>query len=131
MSQLDEVKDSYIAGSQKIVDASEELANDSFGFIEIFSKKKLKIHQGKVSKFYGWLREYDAKFSGRLSTQGGISTMQMRQAQVAIVSEARSLFVSSLSAFERELSDKEQTVNFRLSTTIALVAIVVSVVGIV
>lgn len=125
--QLLTAKNYYITRSRQIIDDTEKLSIDSYGFREIFTRTKLRKHKSRLAQYYDWLREYDEAYSKELSIDVKYEDLKIIQARAEVVRQARELFVSSLSHFESELSNIESSHNFRLTTSIAILALVVSI----
>ena len=129
--ELDTAKNYYITRSKQIIDATESMAKDSYGIIEQFKRNKVTKYKEKLTEYYNWLREYDAVYSAHLSISGTINELQIKQSQAIIVEQARNLFISSLRNYENEISNIENSLNFRLTTGIAIIAMVISVLGLI
>lgn len=127
---LEDIKNSYIERSQEIFDATEKLSTDSYGFIEVFTQKKLKLGKADLKDYYIWLKEYDEAYTKNLTLNGTIGDLNMKNAKLNIIERSRAVFLSSLNGYERELSNIEASTNFKLSTGIAITAIVISIAGI-
>ncbi len=127
---LEEAKNSYIESSRTIFDATERLSSESYGIAEIFSKTKLKQGKAKLKGYYAWLKEYDEAYTENLTLGGTIGDLNMKNAKLSVVERSRSVFLSSLNGYEKELSNIEASTNFKLSTGIAIVAIVISMFGV-
>ena len=126
---LETAKDYYIIGSREIIDANELMAKDSYGVADMITRKKINGYKSKLGNYYDWLREYDEAYSESLSINGTVNDLQMKQTKAAIAGQARSLFVASLRGYESEIRNVEASLNFRLTTSIAIIAIVTSVIG--
>ncbi|HAS6327681.1 hypothetical protein ABRZ80_22625 [Vibrio vulnificus] len=123
-------KNLYITKSKDILDATEILSKQSYGFKEIFSNEQLKKAKAKLPEYYSWLREYDDAYTSLLSMEGALPDLNMRNAKVSIMERARNVYVLSLQGYEKELANIESSTNFKLSTGIALIAVLVSLVGV-
>lgn len=124
---LETAKNYYITRSRQIIDANESMARDSYGLLEMIAKTKLNRHKDRLGEFYGWLREYDEAYSENISISGSINEVLMKQGKLGIAEKAREIFISSLNSYEKELSNIEGNINFKLTTSIAVLAIIVSV----
>ena len=123
-------KNLYITRSTQILDATEELSKQSYGLKEVFTNNQIKKAKAKLPEYYSWLKEYDEAYTSLLNMDGAISDLNMRNAKVSIMERARNVYVSSLQGYEKELANIEASTNFKLSTGIALIAVLVSVVGV-
>ncbi|MUI53152.1 hypothetical protein [Aliivibrio fischeri] len=123
-------KNLYITRSNEILDATELLSKQSYGLKEVFTNDHLKKAKAKLPEFYRWLKEYDEAYTSLLSMDGAIPDLNMRNAKVSIMERARNIYVLSLQGYEKELANIEASTNFKLSTGIALFAVLVSVVGV-
>ncbi|TOM78871.1 hypothetical protein [Vibrio parahaemolyticus] len=123
-------KNLYITKSKDILDATEMLSKQSYGFKEVFTNDKLKKAKEKLPDYYNWLRKYDEAYTSLLSMEGALPDLNMRNAKVSIMERARNVYVLSLQGYEKELANIEASTNFKLSTGIALIAVLVSLVGV-
>ncbi|EHR7861147.1 TPA: hypothetical protein NJ344_004635 [Vibrio parahaemolyticus] len=123
-------KNLYITKSKDILDATEMLSKQSYGFKEVFTNDKLKKAKEKLPEYYNWLRKYDEAYTSLLSMEGALPDLNMRNAKVSIMERARNVYVLSLQGYEKELANIEASTNFKLSTGIALIAVLVSLVGV-
>ncbi|HCE4574290.1 hypothetical protein P3719_23295 [Vibrio parahaemolyticus] len=128
---LDEAKNGYLAKSIEILNATESLSKDKYGIFEIFTNKKLNDAKEQLSIYYSWLREFDATYSGEFMLHGTIPDITMLNGNLSIVERSRSMFVSSLNSYEKALANIESSTNFKLTTSIALIALLVAVLGLV
>lgn len=128
--ELSVAKNFYISRSNQIIEATKVLSKDSYGIKDIFIKSKLLKAKQELEKYYGWLNEYDEAYTENLILGGAIPDLNMRNAKLSVVEKARGLFVSSLSSYEKELSNIEASINFKISTTIAFLAFLISVIGV-
>jgi len=131
MINLDGTKAYYISKSNQIIEANEKMALDNYGFIEMFTQSKLKGYKNRLREFYEWLRESDEAYAQNMRIPISINEILMVNGQLGIVQNARDLFVSSLNSYEKEVSNIEGNINFRLTTFIAILAIIISVVAII
>ncbi|HHX8306438.1 TPA: hypothetical protein ACVOZG_004589 [Vibrio diabolicus] len=123
-------KNFYITRSTEILDATEALSKQSYGLTEVFTNDQLKKAKAKLPEYYRWLKEFDEAYTSLLNMDGAISDLNMRNAKVSIMERAINVYVSSLQGYEKELANIEASTNFKLSTGIALLAVLVSVVGV-
>ncbi|MGX5915104.1 hypothetical protein ACR0ST_10265 [Aliidiomarina sp. Khilg15.8] len=126
---LEEAKNSYIKRSREIFDETERLSSESYGIAEIFTKSKLMQGKAKLKDYYACLKECDEAYAQFFTLGGAIGDLNMKNAKLAVVERSRSVFLSSLNGYERELSNIEASTNFKLSTGIAIVAVVISMFG--
>ena len=122
-------KNLYITRSKDILDATETLSKQSYGLKEIFTNAQLKKAKARLPEYYNWLKECDDSYTSLLNMDGAIPDLNMRNARVSIMERARNVYVLTLQGYERELANIEASTNFKLSTGIALIAVLVSVVG--
>ncbi|HAS8371842.1 TPA: hypothetical protein I7742_22650, partial [Vibrio vulnificus] len=115
----------------EILNATEALSKDKYGLVEIFTNKKLIEAKAQLSIFYSWLREFDAAYSGDFMLHGTIHELTMLNGNLSIVERARNMFVSSLDSYEKAIANIESSTNFKLTTSIALLALLVAVLGLV
>ncbi|OCH41420.1 hypothetical protein [Aliivibrio fischeri] len=120
-------KNLYITRSKDILKATEILSKQTYGIREVFTSKQLKKAKSELSKYYEWLKVYDEAYIDLLKLDGALPDLNMRVAKVSIMECARNIFISSLQGYEKELSNIEASTNFKLTTGIALFAVLVSV----
>ncbi len=60
---------------------------------------------------------------------GTVAYAQLDSARISMVTEARAIYVSNLSNYEKEISNVANNINFKITTTIAVVALIVSMLG--
>lgn len=130
-TNLDELRIMYAEKSQMILEATREVATDSYGFLQIFTKTKLSRAKLKLNEYYDWLTKYDEVYSKNLITVGTRADVTVKDLSLKMVDRSRELFISSLRGYENELSNVESSLNFQLTTSIALLAILFSVIGLV
>ncbi len=128
---LDEAKKGYLEKSLDILNATESLSKDSYGILEIFTNTKLNDAKAQLSTYYSWLKEFDEAYSGDFMLHGHISDITRLNGNLSIVERARNMFVSSLDSYEKALANIESATNFKLTTSIALLALFVAALGLV
>lgn len=128
--KLDEAKNGYLSRSLDILNATESLSKDKYGIFENFTNNKLNDAKKQLSLYYSWLREFDAAYSGEFMFHGTIPDITMLNGNLSIVERSRSMFVSSLNSYEKALANIESSTNFKLTTSIALLALLVAVLGV-
>ena len=121
-------KDLYISYSRNIIDANEEMAKDRYGISEMFTRSKLSKYKNKLGEYYTWLRECDDVYSASLAPSTNVNDARLQQSTLDVVEKARAMFIFSLNSYEKELSNVEGNMNFRLTTSIAILAIIISIV---
>ena len=133
MDELNKLISFYITKSQEIKTASERLTSKERTLVDIFSKQSIKEAQSRIPEFYNWLDEGDEIYSNHFLIKrssfppaAGPTETEMLAADLTVVSKSREIFVQSLSNFERGITEVEGTLNFRLTTMLAILAIAVS-----
>jgi hypothetical protein len=127
---LGTAKNYYITRSRMIFSATEALSQDHYGMFEVFSSRKLKKAKYRLGEYYVWLEESDAVYTDHLDMSGAISDLNIRNAQLGVVERARDVFLSSLNGYEKELSNIQACTNFKISTCLALFAVVIAIAGV-
>ncbi|MDZ4261981.1 MAG: hypothetical protein U1B30_06585 [Pseudomonadota bacterium] len=127
---LNTAKNFYFTRSDMLNRKHEELATTSFGFTEIFTRKNVTKYRSVLKQYYTWLYEYDEVLSKNMSLNDDNNELQPRTARANMVIISRSVYISSIESYEKELSNIESNLNFRLTTAIAVLALVFSAVGI-
>lgn len=126
----DEIKSCYARSSTKILDSTKTLATDSYGMLEVFTGAKIGNAKKQLIDYYTTLGKLDDAYSECLQMTGSLNDLMMKNAKLATIERSRVIFMHSLDCFQRELSNVETSLNFKISTTMALVAIIFSIVGI-
>lgn len=137
MDELNKAIAIYVEGVKSVNEESRSLATSKRRLLSMFSKRVITDAQSKLSGFYTSLENADELYTGKLKliktvsgAYDGKDGVDRLASQCIVVSNARQLFINSLSSFESNIANIENVLNFRLNTTLALVAIVVSVIGI-
>ena len=125
----DELKSCYARSGAKILDSTKGLATDSYGMWEVLTRAKIGYAKKQLIDYYTTLGELDDAYSECLQMTGSLNDLMMKNAKLAIVERSRVIYIDSLDSFQRELSNVETTLNFKISTTMALVALILSSVG--
>ncbi|PSV49802.1 hypothetical protein [Photobacterium indicum] len=136
MNELNELVSFYFDKAREIKSATERLTSTERTFKDIFTKQQVKQTQEKITTYYKWLNEADDKYLKHLvikrvtySPAAGPTEMERQAAEITVVSKAREMFIQSLSSFEKDITEVESTLNFRLTTTLAVLAIIISALG--
>ncbi|MBJ7555332.1 hypothetical protein [Marinomonas spartinae] len=137
MDELNEAISIYVKGAKSVNEASRTLATSERRLLSMFPKKIITDAQLSLTDFYTSLENADKIYTAQLKliksvsrAHGGNDAVDRLASQSIVVANARQVFVKSLSNFESNIANIENTLNFRINTTIALFAIVVSVIGI-
>ena len=128
---MEELKNKFIEISSEVLTDNGGLASSSLTFREIFNQETLNSHKTKLHAYFETLSDLDEEYAKHLSTSGTINDLLMKNAKVQILSLSRTMLVGAIKNYESSLSEFEGQVKFRLNTTIAVVAIVVSVIGVI
>lgn len=128
--ELSTAKNFYFTRADMLNKKHEELATTAFGFKDVFRRTRVVQFRAALKQYYEWLHEYDSALSENISLEGENYELQSRAARAQMTSIARSVYVSSIESYEKELSNVETALNFRLTTAIAVVALVVSLAGV-
>ena len=126
---LEEVKKNYLDKSQEIYKSTKELAKDSYGMREILTNKKQRKAKEKLEIYYSWLNDIDSEYSKQFEIMGSVAEMQMRNGHLSVAERARNIFISSLSGYENAIANIEASTNFKITTILAMFAILVSIFG--
>lgn len=126
---MDEVIEGYVSISNDAVSLNKEIDEAEFGFNNIFCRGELKSFKAQIPPLLARLQENDANYSGKFKSTGAINDLNMLNAQLAVVDKARNMAMSSLANTESCYKDTESSLNFRLTTVIAITAIVISIAG--
>lgn len=132
MNELNNLILDYFSKSQEIKNASESLTSEERTLVDMFCKQSVKGAQSKIPEYYACLNDLDEIYSKHFSIKqtlppaAGPTETEMLAAKLSVVSKSREVFVQSLSNFERSITEVEGALNFRLTTTLAIFAIAVS-----
>jgi hypothetical protein len=134
METFNELIEMYLNGANEVKSSTENLSLCKRKFFHIFTKKPISNSPSDIRKFYSLLKDADSKYSvlikvppNKLQPAYGVDgDIKLLSYRLDIVSNARDVFVSSLSGYEKEVSNIENVLNFRLTTTIAVFAIILS-----
>lgn len=126
---MQNLTDNYIRTSSEVLSDNELLASQSLGVKEMFSKSIITSHKDKLRSYFQKLADYDQEYATYLVAHGSINDLLMRNAAIQIMTQGRSMLVGAVKNYESSLVEFEGQLKFRVNITIALIAIVVSVVG--
>lgn len=122
---LGKVVEAYLEKSKIIFKETEKLSLESDKFNGTQRNKKLKEAKRNLTTYYSWLQELDKEYTGDLLIPGTPNNMFI----FSVVERARNVFMSSLNGYEKSLANIEANINFRKTTFIAIIALIVSMVG--
>lgn len=128
---MEELKKSYIESASSVLSDNEDLASASITFKEMFTKSVVSSNKEKLRKHFEILSDLDKKYVKNLTTNGTINDLLIRNAKIQILAESRNMLVSAIKNYESSLTEYEGQVKFRLNITIALIAIIVSIIGVI
>jgi len=126
---MDNLIEGYTSISNDAVALNKTIDETEFSFVSIFCRKELKSLKQQIPALLSRLQELDKEYSAKFKTSRAINDLNMLNAQLAIVDKARNMAMSSLSNAEKAYKGTESSLNFRLTTVIAITAIVISIVG--
>jgi len=126
---MDELVNNYVKLCDKVTNQNLSLATNSFGLYVVFTRRKMTIYRDKLPGYYEEMKSLDVIYSNKFQITGALNDLNYLSSQLAIVSRAREMAISALSNYEKELSNIESALNFRLTTTIAVTAIVISIIS--
>ncbi|RJG09742.1 hypothetical protein D3879_16880 [Pseudomonas cavernicola] len=124
---MEDLIKNYTASASIVLQDNEALAAASSGLREIFSRSVINEHKEKVRNHFQILLKLDEQYTKHLSPQGTINELSMKSAQIQILSQARSMFVGAIKNYESSLTELEGQFQFKVSTTLAIVAILISI----
>jgi hypothetical protein len=127
---METLKTKFISNADYVLKDNEALSSESISIKEMFTKSIVNAHNEKVRSHFETLSELDIEYGKFLNTKGTINDLLVANAKVQILSLARSMFVGSIKNYESSLTEFKGQVQFRLNVTIAIFAIVVSMIGI-
>lgn len=127
---METLKNQFIALSSQIISDNKALAKEKIGFLEMFQKKVVGAHKKKIDEHFHTLAELDHRYAGFLRPQGSINELLMLNAQIQILTLSRSMATGALKNYEASITGFEGQLQFRLSVTLAVIALVVSIVSV-
>jgi len=134
MNDLNEIAAFYFEKANDLKKASEALVSSKRGIKDTICKNIVNASQANLETYYQWLNQADKSLSqyvvikkSGFAPADGPSATEVLAAELTIVSKAREVYVHSLSSYERQITDIENTLNFRLTTTLAVIAICVAI----
>ena len=126
---MQHLTENYIQESSIILTDNESLASQSIGIKEMFSQTLVAEHRKKLRCHFQKLSELDREYAAFLVPHGTINELLMRNSAVQIMTQGRNMLVGAVKNYESSLNEFEGQLKFRVNITIALFAIVISMVG--
>jgi hypothetical protein len=128
---MEKLKKQFIELASAVLKDNEELASCSITFKKMLDKKIVSSHKKKLREHFKALSGIDEQYVEYLNPNGSINDLQMKNAKLQILTLSRNMLVNAIKNYESSLTEFEGQVNFRLNITIAVIAIVISIVGVI
>jgi len=128
---LETLKTNFISNAGYVLADNKELALAAISFKEMFGKAIVEEHDKKLMTHFDKLLELDLEYGTTLnrSGKGTYNEIQIGAAKLQILSQSRAMLVDAIAGYGNTLIEYKGQVKFRLNVTIALMALLVSVVG--
>lgn len=127
---MEDVKRDFIKAAKSVTEDNALLAKATLGVVEMLYKKSTAEHKLKIEQHFQILIEIDDRYANLLNAGGALNDISLRNAQIQIVTFARSMFVGAILDYGSSITAYEGQVQFRINTVMALVALVVSILGV-
>lgn len=126
---MQQLTESYIEASSQALSDNELLASQNIGIKEMFSKEQLTSHRERLRGHFQELSLFDREYATHLVAHGSINDLLMRNAAIQIMTQGRNMLVGAVKNYESSVTEFEGQLKFRVNITVALVAIVISIIG--
>jgi hypothetical protein len=126
---VNEIKDELMSLNGKIITVLSELAEFTPRFYHAVKNDKLKGYASKLTTFRLELNELDKRLEPHTRIPGDINSVTMTSGKLTIVFSVRNLTLTSLDEAQKILSSYEALAGFKLSTSLSLLAIVISAIS--
>ncbi|GLX80227.1 hypothetical protein tinsulaeT_35670 [Thalassotalea insulae] len=128
---MNEINRKLLELNNKIVETLNELAEFTPRFYHVFKNGKLKGYSSQLTNFRKALTEIDHSLEPHTKIPGDITSVKMVSGQLSVTFSIRNLTLTSLDEAQKMLSSYEGQAGFKLSTTLSLIAIVISTISLV
>jgi len=126
---MNDLINQYIALSEEVISQNNTMVTDNFNFIDSITRIKLNTYKNALPEYFKKLKELDEMYSSSFKATGAINDLNYLNAQLSIVAHSREMATSSLSNFETAISNTEDSLKFRLTISLAITAIVISIIS--
>lgn len=126
---MNEFNDELMRLNEQVVAILKELSQFKPSFYHVFAKGKLGEYTIKLIELREQLSEVDQRIRPHTRVPGDYNSVQMVSGKLSVTFSIRNVVLTTLDEAQKMLNSHEAQASFKLSTNIALVAIVVSVLG--
>ena len=126
---MNEFNDELMGLNEQIVAVLKELSQFKPRFYHVFAKGKLGEYTTMLVEFREQLNDVDQRIRPHTRMPGDYNSIQMVSGKLSVTFSIRNVVLTTLDETQKMLNSHEAQAGFKLSTNIALFAIVVSVLG--
>ena len=128
---MNEINQNLLELNSRIVATLNELSVFTPRFYHVFKNGKFKGFNSKLSSYRKELIEIDQSLEPHTRIPGDINSVRMVSGKLSVTFSVRNLTLTSLDEAQKMLSSYEGQAGFKLSTTLSLIAIVISTISLV
>lgn len=126
---MNDFNDELLELNQEIVAVLKGLSEFKPKFYHVFSKGKLGTYSVSLVELRQQLNDVDQRIRPHTKIPGDYKSIQMVSGQLSVTFSLRNAVLTTLDEAQKMLNAHEAHAGFKLSTNIALLAIVVSILG--
>ena len=117
----------YNKVSEEAFSRNQQLATEKTGLINLIISKNIKEYKHAISAQYDKLKLLDNDYYNYFTTQGTINDLKLLNNQLDMVARSRDIAITSLVNFEKSIVAHDNNLNFKLTTIIAITALLFSI----
>ena len=126
---MNDFNDELMGLNEQLVAILKELSQFKPRFYHAFAKGKLGEYTAKLVEYREQLNEVDQRLRPHTRVPGDYNSIQMVSGKLSVTFSIRNVVLTTLDEAQKMLNSHEAQAGFKLSTNIALIAVVVSVLG--
>lgn len=126
----DSIKKNFFKLNSEIAEVMKEANNIKPYFIYFFNKKKIKSVNTKITKLLMEIFNLDEDIDKNVFISDHVGDLNKSAPQFAMLVNSRNIALTSLEEVKKSISDTENIVFFKFTSFIAIVALAVSIIGI-
>lgn len=126
---MNDFNDELMELNEQLVAILKELSQFKPRFYHAFAKGKLGKYTTKLVEYREQLNEVDQRIRPHTKVPGDYNSIQMMSGKLSVTFSIRNVVLTTLDEVQKMLNSHESQAGFKLSTNIALIAVVVSVLG--
>lgn len=127
---MNELNEELMGLNEEIVAILKELSQFKPSFYHAFAKGRLGDYTAALVELREQLSEVDQRLRPHTRIPGDYNSIQMVSGKLSVTFSIRNVVLTTLDEAQKMLNSHESQAGFKLSTNIALLAIVVSVLGV-